>query len=890
MTIPDEFVLAALFSEIGRLQKRAGDGQGTVSELSQKWLEARKFHNVAQALGASGDLIRRAARLALGCEPRDSHGRLDEDAGDALRPLVSLFSKIPAKNQGDVKIHYIPLQWLEDFVYPEQSSPKPSNYQQLWNEFNDKLTEIGDNLTPTAALLLLEHYTACVPFLLSDGKDPLADTVSDISLFDHLKLTAAIASCLYACQQDGINWRDEKALKYLLVGGDFSGVQDFIYRISSKGALKALRGRSFFLELLTRHVIADLLEATGLSETNVLYAGGAQFSLLLPSTGIARREIGRVREEINTYLIQVHAAKLYLVLEGQEFGDNGFHGAEDGWAKIQALLGRRIRTTKNRKFSEFLDSDDSGDEAKCSLCGALRGLVNENELKWWGLEEPLCRFCFLLVPKGPREQPKTEQTQFSDFTKECQWYKAKGNRPVLYRVGEEFVAGCMHAFCLGNMKIDECAVCHRQTLLSPLPTPDIQKFTQGESEGEKPDKPEPILACPFCRNLYHLGEHLPDLRHVVRSRNRPSGPPRILFNIGLWFYTFPLEVKDFEKSLLEQRAHGWLINERTVRRYAVRQPISPLFLGNYHPNVTEDDRKRLGMTKEQKALDFSNLAMASIGSKLIGLLRMDVDNLGELFTRRLPVDLMTPARTSALSRLLNKFFTYFIHALCDGRGLLADQERPFWLLEEGRFDCASKKRWVTVVYSGGDDLFIVGAWSEIIELAFDIHAAFSRYVCCQITLSGGMVVQQENFPLYQIADLAKDAEKAAKDNVDSQGKVKNSLAPLYGSVQKAFFWDEAEKLRELVTLMVRDLKDEIPDGNRLHLKVPRALLTQLFQIVEIYRKEGKLYLPSLHYILARKDLEDCSQLRQRLLNLDTIKYLYAALVWVELLSREEAGI
>jgi hypothetical protein len=909
VNVPNGLILAALFSEIGRLQKRAEGTPGSVREVSQKWLVG-KIPNVAATLATWGPLIDKAALLALGSAQADTdQQRLTEDTGDSTKPLVSLFSKVPIKpptvtdsgSQPSEQVNFPSLRTLsEESLYPVEMLKTPS-YSGLWDRFNNEVEAIGSALAPDAALALLENYTTQAPHLLPVRNDLQNDPFSDISFFDHIKMTAAIASCLHAYAMERAEGQEEEAARfepkpgdqpYLLVGGDFSGVQEFIYRISSKGALKAVRGRSFFLELLTQHVVAELLEATGCSRANILYAAGAQFSLLLPNTDDARTQVTRIRKEINTYLVQVHGGKLSLILEYLECGDANLLGKKkDGWSHARAELGGKIGGSKNRKFAEFFQNEETPDQQEqavsCCSCEESTELVGKEELERWGLKGPLCRFCFLLAPKNAAEQHPRPPTlnEFSQTPQECLWCKATEPQ-VWSQVGEEVIVGCRHSLCLGNMQPGECAVCHRQTLRSPLPTPEIQTFIENKAKGKNPAEPELIWACPFCRNLYHLGEHLPGLVCVRRSRQRPTTQPKMIFNIGPWFYDFPQGVAELHTNLRnDSTGRGWIINDaRKVAHYIASGSISPLSLGNYHPP-----------TGEQKAFDFSRLAEAAIGSHLIGVLRMDVDNLGELFTRKIPEEAMTPVRTSTLSRLLTRFFTDFINALCEGEGLPPDQKEPFWLFPEGRLSKPSKKRWVTIVYSGGDDLFIVGAWSDVIELAFDIHTAFRRYVCDHpdITLSGGMIVQHEDFPLYQMASLAKDAEEKAKENEqplkmlkDSQSRTKDSFAPFYRSSQNAFFWDEAGKVRKLVEDLVKYLKDsQTPADQRLRLKVPRALLTQLFEIVEIYKQEGKLYLPRLHYVLAHDDI--APELKQKLLSLGTIPYLHPTLVWLELLSRGE---
>ncbi len=62
----------------------------------------------------------------------------------------------------------------------------------------------------------------------------------------------------------------------MLAGGDISGVQEFIYSIPAAGATRQLRGRSFYLQLLTEACAHHLLHETGMPLCNLLYAGGGR--------------------------------------------------------------------------------------------------------------------------------------------------------------------------------------------------------------------------------------------------------------------------------------------------------------------------------------------------------------------------------------------------------------------------------------------------------------------------------------------------------------------------------------------------------------------------------------------------------------------------------------
>ncbi len=76
---------------------------------------------------------------------------------------------------------------------------------------------------------LCYKYLWCVPADLPFSKIEQVDNV-DVSLYDHARLISGLAACLaYDQKHQRINGQEEAIL---LVRGDFSGIQDFIYRIS----------------------------------------------------------------------------------------------------------------------------------------------------------------------------------------------------------------------------------------------------------------------------------------------------------------------------------------------------------------------------------------------------------------------------------------------------------------------------------------------------------------------------------------------------------------------------------------------------------------------------------------------------------------------------------
>ncbi|WP_234901075.1 hypothetical protein, partial [Mycobacterium tuberculosis] len=85
---------------------------------------------------------------------------------------------------------------------------------------------------------------------------------------------------------------------FLLTTFDVSGIQDFIYTIHSSGAAKMLRARSFYLEMLTEHLIDELLARVGLSRANLNYSGGGHAYLLPFSDETLCRAIAACRTPV----------------------------------------------------------------------------------------------------------------------------------------------------------------------------------------------------------------------------------------------------------------------------------------------------------------------------------------------------------------------------------------------------------------------------------------------------------------------------------------------------------------------------------------------------------------------------------------------------------------
>ena len=210
-------------------------------------------------------------------------------------------------------------------------------------------------------------------------------------------------------------------------------------------------------------------------------------------------------------------------------------------------------------------------------------------------------------------------------------------------------------------------------------------------------------------------------------------------------------------------------------------------------------------------LTFNEFAEKSKGLKRLGILRMDVDNLGRIFTKGFG-NRASISRVTTLSRSLSLFFGGYLNTIC-----CQDKYR----------DCTS------IIYSGGDDLFIVGAWNHIIDLAEEINAEFKQFASNNpaFTLSGGVVMTAKKYPVYRGAKHAGDAESKAKDLKRKDGREKDAFTFL----NKVLSWDDFKVAQEIKELLYHYIAVGKPsDKGTDNVKLSKGILDRLKRIYLLY--------------------------------------------------------
>ncbi|NQS89999.1 type III-A CRISPR-associated protein Cas10/Csm1 [Patescibacteria group bacterium] len=682
--------------------------------------------------------------------------------------ISSIFSDISFRPVIPVGTYYPPNKIEENKIrFPSkiQGINKGNNeIAQRIKIYYDKLKE-----NPDALLMILEKYGSFVPI----GEN------SPISLYEHMKFLEAIRQCNNS---------------YLLASADFSGIQSFIYTISSKGALKSLRACSFFLSLLSEHIVYEILKKQGLNRSSIIFSGGGSFCLLVPQN--TQATLRDIKEKINSYFLHILGGKLYLGLVWSEceIEDLMSPNFRNKWAKIGNLL----EEDKYKKFGDNLQD-----------------------------------FLAVTMPKKLTNQ-------------------------------------------------DECQICHRD---------DCDVMEQLSDNGGQ------INVCHLCKEFFYLGDALTDYQYINRWENEPQ--------IGYF-----LEIPS-----LNGNSYYWVDKKPNGTFHWIKNSFQP---NDCWPSFTADY-----VTQDEKGdtADFQYLADKSEGKKLIGCLRMDVDNLGTIFSDRVDSNLFSPLALSALSKTLNLFFTIYMNLICEKQ-----IDSPLLIQTENR----EERRPVSIIYSGGDDLLIIGAWNEVCELSLDIRRNFKKYVGDNedISISGGAFLAHSKFPFYQMANFSGKAEEIAKRNYGKcikedccedytkcpfyepapkpKCKRKDSGLLFYtpsredkkrglerdpktkGRIETTLKWDEIE------CKVITPLENMYPifKQNR-ETVISRSLIYRFFSLVDKWENDGILYLPLMAWVIERLKKISNAKVNSQIINLSSIvfntKYmssLYIPLTWLDLLKRE----
>lgn len=323
--------------------------------------------------------------------------------------------------------------------------------------------------------------------------------------------------------------------------------------------------------------------------------------------------------------------------------------------------------------------------------------------------------------------------------------------------------------------------------------------------------------CRWCDLFVRLSRKIQDQDvYLLRREPSPEALPLPSREGEVYLYF------DNENGARRQLAQGQEVlrvytknQSYTGLRYATR-----LYVGDYHASNS-----------------MSELVSQARGIRRLAVCRADVDNLGAIFLSGFvqpgETDVqrnrfVTLSRTATLSRQLSLFFKYHINGILRG-DLCEDHESlP-----------------VSIVYSGGDDLFLLGAWDGVLRAILRIRQAFERYTGGNVHLSGGLGLFGESYPIRRSALLTEELVDEAKSK---DGKNAISLfAPAQGH---DYSWDDftmrvlKEKLFCVQSFFQSQRREDMEARG----------MAFLYRLMELLRNcDEQINLARIAYLLARME-------------------------------------
>ena len=776
LSLEQKTIIAALLHDIGKIAERLGergkhphltrdllkefdDDLAEIAYGHHKSAELNTLAEVRDDLKEYAEIVCEADSVSAGIE-RESIDKkyLNEWASKDRRerPILSILSTVDiGKGESTESYFYVRELTLEPYyLRPKSIDEVGVDYrfyfklvEDLRKVFNSKMN--FEKLVFTL-LHLLKIYTFFVPadtYERRDGRVPIPDT----SLYEHLRLSSMFACTMLVNRE-----------KFLLVRGDISGLQNFIAKISLKKALRFLKGRSFFLELLNLAAALKICKELGIPPTQILSATAGNFTIIAPVNDEIKSKLSNLAKEMNKELINYG---LYITLAWIE---RSYDEAKD-FEKIVEDAEKAIEIRKFRKYSEIL-------------------LENYNEIFFPDRGKNICDVCNSFFVEKPVEI--------------------------------------------------------------------------GEGEEEK------LRICGRCKMIYDLSEKLINVTRIAEESERAGKKAKIyvgiyengsgdvcIFDIGFKFENLPESLRDAD--------YVFTVNdvdflEDEFLKFGVGCGFR---FFNVHVRDTSVDR----------------IADASKGAKYLGILKMDGDDMGKIFSRgvrkwwakKLNVDekdlkigRITPARYATLSSLLEIFFGFCVNEICR-RGCFFTKNKY------------TENPQVYVVFSGGDDLFVLGPWDQIIDLAVKIKEEYAIFTANpNLTISAAVTITKKKFPVYKSYFTTLEALEDAKT---LEGK---SAISIFNEKLK---FEALNKTRKLKVLLFNQI------NNR---KLPRSIVFALLGCLNSdgkYRRRWKV-----KYVIARfmerykdADLRKLDEALDKAFASNDFSYLLVALRWVELLTRSE---
>ena len=275
--------------------------------------------------------------------------------------------------------------------------------------------------------------------------------------------------------------------------------------------------------------------------------------------------------------------------------------------------------------------------------------------------------------------------------------------------------------------------------------------------------------CTICYSQIILGEQIVKNHYIKISDEKPFDIPIFSYKNKAYGVTFYKKLKDIENC-----------NKTSIAIFDISSNIYKKYpkwsLKSYVPKNIDKSVKT-----------FEEIAKNSSG---LFALKADVDKLGDTFREYYMTSFK---KFNRLSRELDFFFSDYITKL----------------IEINYINCY-------VVFAGGDDLFLIGEYQEVIRLAKHIREEFYKFSLKKSTLSMGLVMFKPSTPINYISSLADEAENRAKLVTLVGSDITRDGIDLFGITMK---FNEFLKIEDDFKKIILFLEENMQDSTTFYYRL-----------------------------------------------------------------------
>ena len=773
----EKVILASLLHDIGKIKERL-DGKANHAALTRDFLgefdnelaelayghhrsrELNTFNEVRDVLKDYAEIVCQADNLSAGLERTKIPVRALKDwvrRERKSKPLLSVLSTLNlGKGKSDERYFTVRELALEPYYLQPKTLDEAGVDYSFWLKMKEEIQkgwEAGYSFEKLLFTLsyILKKYLFFVPSDTFEYQGKIS--IPDTSLYEHMRLTSIFALALL-----------ENREKFILIRGDISGIQDFIAKITSKKALKFLKGRSFFLELLNIAAAFRICRELEIPPTQILSATAGSFTVIAPAKEGYNEMLKELRKKINKELIDIG---IYIAIAWDEFE---YDEVRD-FSRLMDKVGKNLEDLKLRRYHE---------------------LVEENYEFVFGVD---------------MEKQSIQK---------------------------------------------ECDVCKVQVDKEDIKSIELTKETTEETE-------EKLEVCNRCYEIYTLSDKLVKIGRLI---NEAKGRG---FYVGIYYNgqgdIHLLDIGFKVEALPENLSDADFVYVANSVDF-----LEDVFIKNnvgcgfrfFNVNIAETS--------------VDKIAESSQGAKYVGILKMDGDDMGKIFSigvkdwwskKEIDSVKMSPGRYATLSSLMELFFGYCVDRIC--------REGNFFT--RGRF---AEEPGIYVVFSGGDDLFVLGPWNQVINLAMKIQEEYLAFTGNpNLTISAGVNIVGKKFPIYKSYLTTIEALEEAKVAF----KEKHAISLFNHNLK----FDELRDVMKIKNFLVSRIVNK---------SLSRAIIHALFGVLNNGGKYRRRW--SAKYVIARYqerygDLNFLDVKVDEAFKENSFSKILVALKWAELLTRGGAN-